>query len=138
MKRKGASIIFINSRDKILLFLRDDLPHIPFPNMWDIPGGHVEPGESPDVCIVREMNEEMGMTLTGFHYFRMFDFPDREEYIFWKKADLDIDAIDLTEGQCLKWFTHEEIRHTALPFGFNEVVERFFEHYPLSDDEALR
>ena len=54
MTGKGTSIIFINDRREILLLLRDNNPCIPFPNMWDLPGGHVEEGETPEACIVRE------------------------------------------------------------------------------------
>ncbi|NTU88060.1 MAG: NUDIX domain-containing protein, partial [Chlorobiaceae bacterium] len=42
MKRSGASIIFLNSRSEVLLLLRDNRPDIPYPDMWDLPGGHVE------------------------------------------------------------------------------------------------
>lgn len=59
MKRGGTSIIFKNSRNEVLLFLRDDKPEIPYPNLWDIPGGHFEAGETPEACIVREMIEEI-------------------------------------------------------------------------------
>ncbi len=48
MKRSGASIIFTNRRDEVLLLLRDDKPDIPYPNMWDLPGGHVDNGETPE------------------------------------------------------------------------------------------
>jgi 8-oxo-dGTP diphosphatase len=68
MKRKGCSIIFINDNHQVLLFLRDNIPTIPFPNMWDVPGGHVEPGETPEICIVREMQEEMELELKIFFF----------------------------------------------------------------------
>ncbi|GMQ79629.1 MAG: hypothetical protein BMS9Abin03_055 [Thermodesulfobacteriota bacterium] len=44
MKRKGTSIIFVNDKKQVLLLLRDDKPGIPYPNMWDVPGGHVDEG----------------------------------------------------------------------------------------------
>lgn len=126
MKRKGCSIIFVNDSRQVLLFLRDDIPTIPFPNMWDVPGGHVEPGETPEQCIVREMREEMEMDLSGFSLFSIMDFPDRIEYTFWKKSNLDIDRITLHEGQRLKWFDREEVEKTRLALGFNRILRSFF------------
>ena len=126
MKREGSSILFVNDRRQVLLFLRDDKPDIAYPNMWDVPGGHVEPGETPEQCIVREMDEEMGIRLVEFELFCRREFEDRIEYTFWKRANLRIEEIDLTEGQRLRWFTEEEARNTALAYGFNEIVADFF------------
>jgi len=130
-KRKGCSILFVNDLHRVLLFQRDDRPDIPFPNQWDVPGGHVEIGETPEECIVREMKEEMGLDLDGFRLFCVRNFKDRIEYTYWKRAALNIDEITLTEGQRLQWFTREESRRTALAYGFNEIVEDFFRNAPL-------
>ena len=51
------------TRSRFCCLLRDDKPGIPYPNMWDIPGGHAEYGETPEQCIVREMKEEMDLNL---------------------------------------------------------------------------
>ena len=126
MKRKGASIIFVNENNQILLFLRDNIPDIPYPNMWDVPGGHVEKFESPEQCIVREMKEEMNLTLDDFILFSEIEFEDRIEYTFWARAKFVIDEIELTEGQKLSWFTKEEAYQTKLAYGFNEIVENFY------------
>jgi 8-oxo-dGTP diphosphatase len=32
-----------------------------YPNVWDLPGGHVEPGERPTAALVRELTEELGI-----------------------------------------------------------------------------
>ena len=130
MKRKGASIIFVNDKIQILLFLRDNIPDIPYPNMWDVPGGHVERLENPEKCIVREMKEEMNLTLDDFELFSKIEFEDRIEYTFWVRADFDIDEIELTEGQKLKWFTKDESKQTQLAYGFNEIVEMFYNQAP--------
>jgi hypothetical protein len=34
-----------------------------FPNCWDLPGGHVEPGEAPLEALAREVEEETGWRL---------------------------------------------------------------------------
>lgn len=126
MKRSGASIIFTNSSREVLLFLRDDKPEIPFPNMWDLPGGHVEEAETPEACIVREMLEEIETDVTGCTFIRMYDFPDRFEYIFTMPLDRGATDIPLHEGQMLRWFPEAEIRMLELAFGFDLVLEDFF------------
>lgn len=132
MKRKGCSIIFINDCNEILLLLRDDAPSIPYPGMWDIPGGHVEDGETPEQCIIREIQEEMDLDMEGFHLFSVTEFSDRIEYTFWKNANLDRHKIHLTEGQRLKWFSEYDAKRIKLASGFNEIVEDFFEKAPYS------
>ena len=126
MKRRGASIVFVNEREEVLLFLRDNDPKIPYPNMWDVPGGHVEDGETPEACIVREMKEEMDLDLRGFELFSVREFSDRVEYTYWALAHFEIDEIDLREGQRLQWFTRSEVRGTELAYGFNQILEEFF------------
>ena len=34
-----------------------------FPGYWEFPGGTCEPGESLEQCVVREMREELGVTV---------------------------------------------------------------------------
>lgn len=129
MKRQGTSIIFVNSREQVLLLLRDDIAGIPYPGCWDIPGGHVEEGETPEQCIVREMKEEIGLAITQVQLFNKYETSDKIEYTYWQKADLDVSTIILNEGQKLKWFTKEEI--VAMPdkeiaFNFKPVILEFF------------
>jgi 8-oxo-dGTP diphosphatase len=52
MQESVACILFQDS--KILLIKRRDIP------VWVLPGGGVEPGESPEIAACREMEEETG------------------------------------------------------------------------------
>ena len=90
----------------------------------------MDDGETPEQCIVREMKEEMDLTLEEFERFSVMEFADRVEYTFWKRADLDIEKIDLKEGQRLKWFTELEAKNTKLAYGFNEIIDDFFKKAP--------
>lgn len=131
MKRKGSSIIFVNDKRQVLLLLRDNIPNIPYPNMWDLPGGHVETNETPEHCIVREMKEELNLTLDQFDLFSVDEFEDRIEYTFWKRVNFDINQVKLNEGQRIKWFSESAARDTELAYGFNQIVANFFNQWPL-------
>ena len=50
--------------DKLLTILRDDKASIPWPNIWELPGGGREGDESPFECVAREVYEELGIHLT--------------------------------------------------------------------------
>ena len=49
--------------DKLLTILRDDKASIPWPNIWELPGGGREGDESPFECVAREVYEELGIHL---------------------------------------------------------------------------
>lgn len=126
MKRSGASIIFLNSRNEVLLLLRDDKPDIPYPGMWDLPGGHVDEGETPEACIVREMQEEIETDVTRSRLHAVYDFEDRTEHIFLMDLEADADRIPLHEGQRLRWFAAHELKDLPLAYGFERVLGDFF------------
>ena len=49
--------------DRLLTILRDDISTIPWPNMWELPGGGREDEETPFECVQREVFEELGLKL---------------------------------------------------------------------------
>jgi len=61
----GAKIIIV-SPDKILLFHRDNIPTIRYPDCWQLIGGGIEEGETPEEGLIREVKEEVGYDLKEF------------------------------------------------------------------------
>ncbi len=123
----GAGILLLNRNNEVLLLLRDDKVDIPFPNMWDIPGGKVEDNETPIEAIRREMMEEMSIKDLGeIQLFKIITSENITDYIFWKRLDLNTSEIDLQEGQRVEYFNLERIRKTKLAFNYNKVLEEFF------------
>jgi len=126
-------MIFVNSALTVLLYLRDQKPGIAYPGCWDLLGGSVEPGESPERCIKREILEEIEFDLTTPHLFKVYDMEDRVEHTYWAMQDLDIAKTRLHEGQRLQWFSQQEIielLENQIGFGFKEIVLDFFRQQP--------
>jgi 8-oxo-dGTP diphosphatase len=109
-----AAIILENTKGQFLLYLRDNKPEIPFPDHWDLIGGHVEEGETPEEALVREVKEELDIDLKEFTFYKKFEcltgdaYPNTK-YIYSGKINLPIDKITLLEGVRPQFFSREEI-----------------------------
>jgi 8-oxo-dGTP diphosphatase len=128
IKKQSATIIFVRKKLNILLFLRDNNPNIPFPNCWDLPGGHVESGETPEQCIIREMKEEIGYKLKKPILYKVYDYGTREDHLFYKVMAEDLSKRKLTEGQDLRWYSVSEIEAMpsgSIAFGYKNIILEF-------------
>lgn len=131
----GAGIILLNSNNEVLLLLRDNKVDIPYPNMWDIPGGKVEENENPEFTVRREMHEELGILDLGYiDLFKIITSEKITDYIFWKRLDLDLNKIDLKEGQALEYFDLKKIQEIELAFNYNKVLEEFYKEIVNKED----
>jgi 8-oxo-dGTP diphosphatase len=109
-----AAIILENDKGEFLLYLRDNKPDIPFPDHWDLIGGHVEEGETPEEALFREVKEELDIDLKDYTFYKKYecltgDAYENIKYIYYGKINLPIEEITLLEGVRPQYFSREEI-----------------------------
>jgi 8-oxo-dGTP diphosphatase len=86
MVRVSAAIIR-NSDNEILICQRGPGGSCQF--LWEFPGGKIEPGESPEECLVRECREELGIDIEVQDLFEQtkYSYPERDiEFMFFRTS----------------------------------------------------
>ncbi len=62
--RRVVGVLLVDASGRLLMQLRDE--HAPVsPNQWGLPGGGIEPGETPEGAARRELLEETGLEVTA-------------------------------------------------------------------------
>lgn len=113
----GVKVLIQNSENKYLFIKRTKLLHNEVEVSWDIPGGRIEPNESLDIALQRELQEEIGITLNSAPL--LINAQD----IFVSNKDLhvvrltyrtrqDIDSLEHSdEHQAAAWLSLEDARN---------------------------
>ena len=110
----GCKIALI-CEGQILTILRDDKETIPYPNMWDLPGGGREGNETPFECVAREVYEELNIQLSKDDiiwsrlYPSMLDENKKSVFLVGKLTQEQFESIIFgDEGQGYKLVSFEE------------------------------
>ncbi|MEV4754090.1 NUDIX domain-containing protein [Micromonospora sp. NPDC049559] len=110
----GALIVDDDGR----IFFQRRSPHRRlFPNCWDVVGGHLEPGETVEEALRREVEEETGWTLShvlgavGEYRYTGDDGLARLETDFLVRVDGDLGRPRLEVGKHteFRWLTEGEL-----------------------------
>jgi len=112
-----AVIMLVTRNDKLLLGQSHNFPVES--NFFSTLAGFVEPGESLEDAVRREVFEEVGITVGAVHYHssQPWPFPASLMLGFYGEGLSDDIVLEPTEMRDARWFTPDEVRHCA-SFGF--------------------
>ena len=120
MNKKSAftTLCYIENDDSYLMLHRVARENDINRDKWLGVGGHFEKGESPDECVLREVYEETGLTLTSYRLRGIITFVSDEqnvEYMFLYTADRFEGTMSTwcDEG-ILEWYKKSRIRELNL------------------------
>lgn len=109
MTKIHVAIAILYREGKFLCQLRDDIPNIRYPGHWALFGGHLEPGETPELAVLRELKEEISYAPPSVAFFCCDVEKDVIRYVFHAPLSADVKDLVLLEGWDMKLLTPEQI-----------------------------
>ena len=133
--RVSVHVWIIDKKGNLLLQQRVSSSH-KFPNMWANTGGAVEAGETPIAAAIREIKEELGLSISKdeFKYIatykRLIDYA--EVYLLEKNINLKELTLDPKEVNDVKYVTQSEFKEmikngTGVKSSFDYFENYFYE-----------
>jgi 8-oxo-dGTP diphosphatase len=105
-----VAICILHQASQFLMQLRDNDPKILYPGYWGLFGGHIEAGETPEVAVVRELEEEIAYQLLSVQKFDIYSDETAIRHVFHATLAVGLDQLILGEGWDMGLLTIDEIR----------------------------
>jgi 8-oxo-dGTP diphosphatase len=92
-------------------------PDQSLPNCWEFPGGKVEPGESPEAALAREIEEELGcgVRVGGVYEVVFHAYPDFDLYMLVYRCEIVAGTPQARQVAAVDWVPVEVIPTLELP-----------------------
>lgn len=126
-----AAAALIDSSGRVLITQRPQ--HKALGGLWEFPGGKVEPGEAPEAALVREMKEELDLSVASEDLepfaFASHAYPEfhllMPLYLIRRwTGDLRLDP---NAAQAVAWAEPSSLRDYAMPPADVVLVDRLIE-----------
>jgi 8-oxo-dGTP diphosphatase len=135
VKTVAATLCYVRSGGRMLMLHRNKKEGDVHRGKWNGLGGKLEPGESPDECVIREVREESGLTIEGPRLRGVLSFPAFKPGEDWLVFAYTADRHEGTLGACaegeLEWIDAAKV--ASLPLWEGDRIflpwldgERFF------------
>jgi ADP-ribose pyrophosphatase YjhB (NUDIX family) len=125
----GVFGIIRDEQNRVLLVLRNDY------DLWNLPGGGLEKGESPWQGVIREVKEETGLSVEATRLAGVYSKPDVDEIVFSFECKIIDGELTLNEeAKDLKYFSLQEIPKNTPP----KQVERIKDLFESEDGTIMK
>ena len=100
-----------------------------FEGMWEFPGGKIEPGESPEAALRREIQEELGVYVSVERLFHIveYDYPSFHLTMHCYLCTLEVNSgaseIELREHKSSRWLAPASLDEVEWLPADREVIE---------------
>ena len=119
MSLEGAVVVILNDANQILLLKRPDYVSWS-PLKWALPGGKLEPGETPLAAAIRETQEETTLVVTRLKKVRLpLDTPVASYYTRYYAGTVEIDH----EHTDWAWVDYEDLSSYDVAPGVEELFD---------------
>jgi 8-oxo-dGTP diphosphatase len=134
-QRVAAKVVIIDDKGRVLILRKsqDDVRHANKSGRYNLPGGKIEPGESLIEGLVREVYEEISVTLDEISapFFAGEWYPEMKEplqvvgvFYLCKKWQGDVKLDD--EHDHFTWITQSEVADYVLLPPEDKAIEAYF------------
>jgi 8-oxo-dGTP diphosphatase len=112
-----AAVALIDADGRVLLAQRPEGKSLA--GLWEFPGGKIEPGETPEVALIRELHEELGIetwaSCLAPLFFASHSYPDFHLLMPLFACRRWQGTVQSREGQKLTWVRGKDLRDYPTP-----------------------
>jgi 8-oxo-dGTP diphosphatase len=129
-----VALAMLQREGRWLMQLRDECPTIVAPGCWGLFGGHLDPSETPEQALRRELLEEISWQPPAVELVLVHPIHRRTAHVFRGELSVPLEQLQLLEGQDLGLVSPEDLlmgsiwstklaAHRPLADGLPEVIQ---------------
>lgn len=130
-----VALAMLQREGRWLIQLRDEIPTIVAPGCWGLFGGHLDPGETPEQALRRELLEEISWQPPALELVMVHHIHRRTAHVFRAELSVPLEQLQLLEGQDMALVSAEDLLvgsiwstrlscHRPLADGLLEVMQQ--------------
>ena len=112
-----VAALIVDPRDASRFLVQQRLPNKSRANLWEFPGGKVEPGETFEIALVRELREELGIEVVVGELLETIEheYPEKRVRLKFFRCKWEAHEPQPLGCPAFAWITREELSRYEFP-----------------------